>query len=85
MGAFSIRDALPEDAAALISLRMEIFGETNFMLYSPTEYSASSEELSTQIAKITLVTPLANIAARAESTCPILSASGCSIRTPKLR
>ena len=52
MGAFSIRDALPEDAAALISLRKAIFGETNFMLYAPSEYSASTEDLSAQIAKI---------------------------------
>ena len=52
MGAFSIRDALPEDAAALISLRKAIFGETNFMLYAPGEYSVSPEELSAQIAKI---------------------------------
>ena len=52
MGAFSIRDALSEDAAALVSLRKAIFGETNFMLYAPSEYSASPEELSAQIAKI---------------------------------
>jgi len=52
MAEFSIRDALPEDAAALISLRKAIFGETNFMLYAPGEYSASPEEVSAQLAKI---------------------------------
>jgi RimJ/RimL family protein N-acetyltransferase len=52
MEAFRIRDALPEDAAALISLRKAIFGETNFMLFAPNEYSASPEELFTQLAKI---------------------------------
>jgi RimJ/RimL family protein N-acetyltransferase len=52
MGAFSIRDALPEDAAALISLRKAIFGETNFMLYAPSEYSASLQEVSAQLTKI---------------------------------
>ena len=54
MGAFCIRDALPEDAAALLLLRKAIFSETNFMLYSPGEYSASPEELSAQIAKINI-------------------------------
>ena len=52
MVTFSIRDALPEDAAALISLRKAIFGETNFMLYAPSEYSASPEELAAQLAKL---------------------------------
>jgi RimJ/RimL family protein N-acetyltransferase len=52
MDKFSIRDAVPEDAAALISLRKAIFGETNFMLYAPSEYSASADELSAQLAKI---------------------------------
>jgi len=52
MNAFSIRDASPDDAAALISLRKAIFGETNFMLYAPSEYSASPDELAAQLAKI---------------------------------
>jgi RimJ/RimL family protein N-acetyltransferase len=52
MDARSTRDAEPEDAAALISLRKQIFGETDFMLYSPEEYSASPEEAAAQLQRI---------------------------------
>lgn len=48
----AIRDAIPQDAAALIALRKAIFGETDFMLYAPNEYVASAEELSAQLERI---------------------------------
>ena len=52
MSAYSIRDASPQDAVALIALRQSIFAETNFMLYAAGEYSASPDELATQIERI---------------------------------
>jgi len=44
-----IRDVVPEDAAALIDLRRAIFGESDFMLYAPEEYSDSVEAMSERI------------------------------------
>ena len=52
MSAYSIRDASPQDAAALIALRKSIFGETSFMLYAADEYSTSPDELATQLERI---------------------------------
>jgi len=52
MDEISIRDALPIDAAALISLQKEIFGETKFMLFAPSEYLATPDEISAQLTKI---------------------------------
>jgi len=44
-----IRDATPEDAASLIDLRRTVFGESDFMLYAPDEYSESAEALAKRI------------------------------------
>ena len=52
MQAWSIRDAEPDDAAALIRLKRTIFGETDFMLYSPGEYSVVAEEVAAQVQRI---------------------------------
>jgi RimJ/RimL family protein N-acetyltransferase len=49
----SIRDAVPEDATALVALRKAIFGETDFMLYAPAEYTVTETEASEQIARVT--------------------------------
>ena len=49
MVAVVIRDALPQDAAAVILLRKAIFGETNFMFYAPNDYGVSPEEFSAQL------------------------------------
>jgi len=45
----SIRDAMPEDAEALVALRKVIFGETDFMLYAPDEYVVSVAEVAGQL------------------------------------
>jgi RimJ/RimL family protein N-acetyltransferase len=52
MDRISIRDARPEDAAALISLQKTVFGETSFMLFAPDEYLATSEEVAAQLTKL---------------------------------
>jgi len=84
MNTFSIRDARPEDASALISLRKAIFGETNFMLYAPNEYSASPDELSTQLAKIRSSGYSRSLLAETEGNLiGFLGASGSSV--PRLR
>ena len=44
-----LRDAAPEDAADLIDLRRTIFGESDFMLYAPDEYSDSADALAKRI------------------------------------
>jgi RimJ/RimL family protein N-acetyltransferase len=49
---YAIRDARPEDAADLIALRQAVFGETEFMLYGPGEYSASAAEVAEQLRRI---------------------------------
>jgi len=84
MDAFCIRDALPEDAVALISLRKAIFGETNFMLFAPSEYSASPEELSAQLAKIASSGHSRSLLAECENTLlGFLGATGSPV--PRLR
>jgi RimJ/RimL family protein N-acetyltransferase len=52
MSEITVRDARPEDAGAYVSLQKTIFGETNFMLYAPSEYLVSPEEVSVQLEKI---------------------------------
>jgi RimJ/RimL family protein N-acetyltransferase len=47
-----IRDATPQDAASLIGLRKAIFGESDFMLYAPSEYTVSSNDVVRQIERI---------------------------------
>jgi RimJ/RimL family protein N-acetyltransferase len=49
MAQIEIRDAVPEDAAGLVDLRRTIFGESDFMLYAPDEYSDSIEAMSKRI------------------------------------
>jgi RimJ/RimL family protein N-acetyltransferase len=49
----SIRDAVSEDANDLVALRKTIFGETDFMLYAPAEYTVSVLEASQQIERVT--------------------------------
>jgi len=44
-----IRDAVPEDAVGLIDLRRTIFGESDFMLYAPDEYSDSDDAMAKRI------------------------------------
>jgi len=84
MVTFAIREALPEDAAALISLRKAIFGETNFMLYAPSEYSAAPEELSAQLAKIASSGYSRSLLAESENTLiGFLGATGSPV--PRLR
>jgi RimJ/RimL family protein N-acetyltransferase len=48
----SIRDAQPEDAGPLIALRKTLYGETDFMLFAPSEYSVSADDLASQLARI---------------------------------
>lgn len=84
MVTFSIRDALPEDAAALIALRKAIFGETNFMLYASSEYSADPEELAAQLAKISSSGYSRSLVAESDNTLiGFLGATGSSV--PRLR
>jgi hypothetical protein len=37
--AIRLRDALPQDAEKLVPFRRELFGQTEFMLYGPGEYT----------------------------------------------
>ena len=48
-----IRDAVSEDATALVALRKTIFGETDFMLYAPDEYTVTEVEASEQLERVT--------------------------------
>src|SRR5690348_8121315 len=52
MSNYAIRDARPEDAADLVALRQAVFVETEFMLYGPGEYAASTEEVAEQLRRI---------------------------------
>jgi RimJ/RimL family protein N-acetyltransferase len=52
MSEIIIRDARPDDAVAYVTLQKALFGETNFMLYAPSEYSVSPEDASAQLEKI---------------------------------
>jgi len=40
-----IRDLLPNDAEKLVAFRQALFGETDFLLYGPGEYSMTVEEV----------------------------------------
>jgi RimJ/RimL family protein N-acetyltransferase len=49
---FSICDARAEDAEALIALRRAVFGETDFLLFAPDEYTVSVSEVAAQLDQI---------------------------------
>ncbi len=48
----TFRDAGPEDAADLLALRKVVFGETDFMLYAPDEYTVSVSDNAVQLEQI---------------------------------
>jgi RimJ/RimL family protein N-acetyltransferase len=84
MDACRVRDALPEDAAALISLRKTIFGETNFMLCAPDEYSASADEVAQQLQRIRDTSSSRSLLAEMDgSVVGFLGVTGSSV--PRLR
>ena len=81
---FAIRDATPEDAVALISLRQAVFAQTDFMLYGPGEYSATPEEVASQLRRIAGSGHSRSlVAARSDELIGFLGVSGSSI--PRLR
>ena len=49
MDAVVIREVLPEDADALVSLQLALFAESDFMLFGPGEYSATVEDVKSQL------------------------------------
>jgi RimJ/RimL family protein N-acetyltransferase len=49
---FAIRDAVRDDAEALVALRLAIFAQTDFLLYGAGEYKATPAEVADQIDKI---------------------------------
>lgn len=44
-----LRDANQADAADLLAIRLQMFGETDFMLYAPEEYKTTIEETANSI------------------------------------
>jgi RimJ/RimL family protein N-acetyltransferase len=47
-----LRDALPTDAEELVPFRRELFGQTEFMLYGPGEYTQTPAEAAAQIERM---------------------------------
>ena len=47
-----IREARPDDAAALIALARRIYGETSFMLFAPDEFAPDVAEYARRIADV---------------------------------
>jgi RimJ/RimL family protein N-acetyltransferase len=50
--AMRLRDALPQDAEKLVPFRRELFGQTEFMLYGPGEYTQTPVEAAAQIERM---------------------------------
>src|SRR3977135_4438422 len=50
-----IRDVVPQDAEKLLAFRQKLFGETDFMLYGPGEYSATVGEVASQVDRMSHV------------------------------
>jgi RimJ/RimL family protein N-acetyltransferase len=84
MDGTSIRDARPQDAAALISLQRAIFGETSFMLFAPDEYLATPEEVSALLAKVASSSSSRRLLAEDQSNLVAFLGVGGST-TPRLR
>jgi len=50
-----IRDLVPQDAEKLVAFRQKLFGETDFLLYGPGEYSTTVEEVASQVDRMSQV------------------------------
>ena len=80
----ALRDAAPADATDLLALRKAVFGETDFMLYAPDEYTVSTSEAAVQLERIANPGHSRSIIASAQSELVgFLSVMGSPI--PRLR
>jgi RimJ/RimL family protein N-acetyltransferase len=50
--ALRLRDACPRDAERLVPFRQELFGQTEFMLYGPGEYTQTPAEVAANIERM---------------------------------
>ena len=84
MSAVQIRDVLPDEGAKLLELRLQLFSESDFLLYGPGEYSITPTEISAQIEKASKFPNSRALIAETEgSFVGFLSATGSPV--PRIR